>query len=922
MKHLSRLFLLFFCTLFTCTNSAFAAPVQGTPTGPPQAVYGISVTKNSDDPTIVTVSWSALSTALETGGGTIQGYAAVAVSRDVSNNYTVITSASCAVAGTLLTCQLTGLNFATYYKIRMTATNEVGTSIASYSAEFQTNSMSQSITWDPPPGDKSYGDPDFNLSATATPSNLKVSWTTSTSSVCTVDSSGIVHILAVGTCTITASQSGGSGYGPATPVTKSFQVGTSYSVSLSGVSSITGSSATLRGLVGYPGSSVSPRFCLSLADDTSACSIAVTTSPATITVSSSPTVTGAATGLTPGATYYYWLEASTAKSTTLNFQTLSTPVITYTGPSTGTVGTAFTGTATITGGTGIYALISATNIPDGLTLTPDVSSGQLAGTPTSANSFNVVFYVSDSGGQAANPVTVHIVISAAATPPPGGGGSGGGGSGGGGSPTPTPVTPAGPSSQTITVSNTTTSVYYGDPDMQLIASASSGLPIAYVTTSPTVCSITASGLIKFLAIGQCLIALSQSGSTSFSATTKSISIEVLPKLSVVLEEFTNVQSSSATAVATAPWPGSDATIKFCVSLTNSKKDCATPTGIDIATATPTLITKDSSSVVTSDISGLAPGTDYFVWAVETLGAQSATSEIRKIHTPVGPTILYSGSINYTNSEPIRVQFRATGGSGGYKNWKADGLPTGAVQSPSTGTFTVTGNNLKSGTYIVTVTVQDKSGSPGSITIVLTITGGVTSGQPTPVQGATTQLASATSVEITWNKQNDAVQYVATLGTQTLCTTSTTSCVVPQLLGPKSQITVTAVGTNGVKSQAVPTLYKAPVAAIDLTVVNFALNSAVLDAKSKAKIATWAKTLQAQGFTALQVSGHTDSTGNNKINTPLSKARATNTFKYLKQILAKTPISVTLLAEGASSPVQSNKTAEGRAANRRAVVSIR
>ena len=125
-----------------------------------------------------------------------------------------------------------------------------------------------------------------------------------------------------------------------------------------------------------------------------------------------------------------------------------------------------------------------------------------------------------------------------------------------------------------------------------------------------------------------------------------------------------------------------------------------------------------------------------------------------------------------------------------------------------------------------------------------------------------------------------------------------------------------------KSQAVPTLYKAPVAAIDLMVVNFALNSAVLDAKSKAKIATWAKTLQAQGFTALQVSGHTDSTGNNKINTPLSKARATNTFKYLKQILAKTPISVTLLAEGASSPVQSNKTAEGRAANRRAVVSIR
>ena len=916
MKHLSRLFLVFFCTLFTCTNSAFAAPVQGTPTGPPQAVYGISVTKNSDDATIVTVSWSALSTALETGGGTIQGYAAVAVSRDVSNNYTVVTSASCAVAGTLLTCQLTGLNFATYYKIRMTATNEVGTSIASYSAEFQTNSIPQSITWDPAPGDKSYGDPDFNLTATATPSNLKVSWTTSTSSVCTVDSSGIVHILAVGTCAITASQSGGSGYGPATPVTKSFQVGTSYSVSLSGVSSITGSSATLRGLVGYPGSSVSPRFCLSLTDDTSTCSIAVTTSPATITVSSSPTVTGAATGLTPGATYYYWLEASTAKSTTLNFQTLSTPVITYTGPTTGTVGTAFTGTATITGGTGIYALISATNIPDGLTLTPDVSSGQLAGTPTSANSFNVVFSVSDSGGQAANPVTVHIVISAAATPPPGGGGSGGGGS-----PTPTPVTPAGPSSQTITVSNTTTSVYYGDPDMQLIASASSGLPIAYVTTSPAICSISASGLIKFLAVGQCLITLSQSGSTSFSATSKGISIEVLPKLSVVLEEFTNVQSSSATAVATAPWPGSDATIKFCVSLTNSKKDCTAPTGIDISTATPTLITKDSGSVVTSDISGLAPGTDYFVWAVETLGAQSATSEIRKIHTPVGPTILYSGKTTYLPTESLRIQFRATGGGGGYKNWKAVGFPSGTTIAPASSTLTVTGAKLKSGTYIVTVTVTDKNNSIGTVTLPILIQGTELSGQPTVVQGASAQLQSSKSVKVSWQKQSDAAKYEVDLANKVVCLTSDSSCTINQLLGPKAQITVTAISGDGIKSQPIPTVFKAPVIPIDMEVANFALNSSVLSTSDKAKIASLAKTIQTQGFTSIQVAGHTDSTENTQINSTLSRSRAVSTFKYLKEILAKTPISVTLLAEGSGSPIKTNATNEGRAANRRAVLSL-
>ena len=892
--------------------------VEGTPVGAPLMVKTVDVAPVGDGTSDINVTWSLEATGAN-GGSTILGFSATVFTG--APGYTTATSATCSVpTETAVKCKITGLSYGATYEVGVTASNAVGTSPIRKSAPFTTSSQSQTVTFKV--GTRttaSYGDPDFQVEATAS-SNLAITWSSTTTGVCSIDAGGIVHILTSGTCTIKATQTGvGSSYAAAFATTD-ISVGTSVTATIRSASSVLGSSAVLNGDVPFPGTNVSPVFCYSTSNDSSTCTNTLTPSPSTITASSGTVISARASGLTAATTYYFWISISggSTKSSIASFTTLSGPTLTQSGSPTCDVGKDCSVLISATGGSGTYTTWSASEVPAGLTFTSGITESTISGTPTANSTLAVTVTVTDSDLSVSR-IVVNFVIT---TPSSGGGGSGGGGSGGGGSPTPTPVTPAGPSSQTITVSNTTTSVYYGDPDMQLIASASSGLPIAYATTSPAICSITASGLIKFLAVGQCLITLSQSGSTSFSATSKSISIEVLPKLSVVLEEFTNVQSSSATAVATAPWPGSDATIKFCVSLTNSKKDCTAPTGIDIATATPTLITKDSGSVVTSDISGLAPGTDYFVWAVETLGAQSATSEIRKIHTPVGPTILYSGSINYTNSEPIRVQFRATGGSGGYKNWKADGLPTGAVQSPSTGTFTVTGNNLKSGTYIITVTVQDKSGSPGSITIVLTITGGVTSGQPTPVQGATTQLASATSVEITWNKQNDAVQYVATLGTQTLCTTSTTSCVVPQLLGPKSQITVTAVGTNGVKSQAVPTLYKAPVAAIDLTVVNFALNSAVLDAKSKAKIATWAKTLQAQGFTALQVSGHTDSTGNNKINTPLSKARATNTFKYLKQILAKTPISVTLLAEGASSPVQSNKTAEGRAANRRAVVSIR
>jgi alpha-tubulin suppressor-like RCC1 family protein len=66
----------------------------------------------------------------------------------------------------------------------------------------------------------------FSLGAT-TSSPLTVSYTTSTPSVCTVTSAGVVTLLTYGTCTITATQSGGvSGgvtYAAATSVTRSFE---------------------------------------------------------------------------------------------------------------------------------------------------------------------------------------------------------------------------------------------------------------------------------------------------------------------------------------------------------------------------------------------------------------------------------------------------------------------------------------------------------------------------------------------------------------------------------------------------------------------------------------------------------------------------------------------------------------------------
>jgi MBG domain (YGX type)/Bacterial Ig-like domain (group 3) len=70
---------------------------------------------------------------------------------------------------------------------------------------------------------KTYGDPVFAVSATAS-SGLAVSFTSTTTGVCSVSIDGRVSIAGIGTCMVTASQPGDTNYVPATPVSRSFTV--------------------------------------------------------------------------------------------------------------------------------------------------------------------------------------------------------------------------------------------------------------------------------------------------------------------------------------------------------------------------------------------------------------------------------------------------------------------------------------------------------------------------------------------------------------------------------------------------------------------------------------------------------------------------------------------------------------------------
>jgi hypothetical protein len=83
------------------------------------------------------------------------------------------------------------------------------------------NKADQTITFDAL-GDKTYGDADFGVNATAS-SGLPVSFSSLTTPVCTV-SAGTVHVVKTGTCTVRASQAGNDNYNAAPDVDRSFTV--------------------------------------------------------------------------------------------------------------------------------------------------------------------------------------------------------------------------------------------------------------------------------------------------------------------------------------------------------------------------------------------------------------------------------------------------------------------------------------------------------------------------------------------------------------------------------------------------------------------------------------------------------------------------------------------------------------------------
>jgi len=108
--------------------------------------------------------------------------------------------------------------------------------------------------------------------------------------------------------------------------------------------------------------------------------------------------------------------------------------------------------------------------------------------------------------------------------------------------------------------------------------------------------------------------------------------------------------------------------------------------------------------------------------------------------------------------------------------------------------------------------------------------------------------------------------------------------------------------------------------VTLDGVTFETNSATLTGQSDAVLRKVAEDLKAHPRLKVELQGHTDSVGSDAYNLKLSSRRAAAVRDYLIG-QGVSPTQLTSKGYGESVPVATNKTAEGRAQNRRVVMSV-
>lgn len=171
--------------------------------------------------------------------------------------------------------------------------------------------------------------------------------------------------------------------------------------------------------------------------------------------------------------------------------------------------------------------------------------------------------------------------------------------------------------------------------------------------------------------------------------------------------------------------------------------------------------------------------------------------------------------------------------------------------PSVSDVRVNGNQFEivtiptfSGKLTVPVTITE-NGAVTTITVDIVV-------NPKPVETAKTSPLSSKLTTVQWTPSPNAISYVVTLNGKEICNTSDSSCQIPKIIGPKSEVAILALGNDGTISVEILPAFVSN-RPIPVQTVGITTSSNELSAKELARLKEVLQLVKEEGFNRVAIS---------------------------------------------------------------------
>ncbi len=526
-----------------------------------------------------------------------------------------------------------------------------------------------------------------------------LSYTSDTSSVCTVDSAGgALTLTGVGTCSVTVTAAATANYDAATA---SFTLTVSLPpplplnvVAVAGDGAINiAEQATGFSISGATGNVAGASVTVVIGTETlTTASIAAV--PPEIEAAWSVTVPPDAAYISGTGVDLVVTAAKATYSNSVVRRTLAVdlvaPTLSYTAPATLTVAAASSAmTPTASADAGAYA---AADLPSGLDI--DAASGVISGTPDTARAATQAATVTatDSAG---NPTTVTVTF---------------------------PVVARG--AQDLSgFGYSPASLNFGAPAPTLSApTVTERAALSYTGSSASVCTVDrATGALTLLRDGACQVTVTAAATTNYNAATASVTLTVNPagtldlSVAAVSGDDTINIAEQAAGFSISGSTGTEAGVTVTLTL-----------GSETLTAAPSAIAAGKTAATWSVP---VPAAADYISATEVAltvaaaknGYTSATPVKRTLTVDlVAPTLSYTAPASLTVAAAISAMApTASADAGAYA---AADLPSGLAINAASGVISGTPDTARAATQDATVTLTDNAGNPTTVTVTFPAVG--------------------------------------------------------------------------------------------------------------------------------------------------------------------------------------------------------